>query len=108
MMLLTPSHRILVSGFGKRSPVSGLLTMVTRIFNLVPSSIANLGAYENNRALRLLLTSIGSPGKHWSSEKVANTFAPLAETKNTVLDWLTESGIDRSRLSLSNGKPLAS
>ncbi|KAH8646085.1 Pro-kumamolisin, activation domain-containing protein [Xylariales sp. PMI_506] len=42
-------------------------------------------------------------GKHWSAEKVANTFAPHPETKNAVLDWLVEAGIQRSRLSLSNG-----
>lgn len=40
-------------------------------------------------------------GKHWSAEKVANMFAPHPEAKNTVMDWLHESGIHRSRLSLS-------
>jgi tripeptidyl-peptidase-1 len=34
---------------------------------------------------------------------IANTFAPHPETKKTVIDWLVESGVDRSRLSLSNG-----
>ncbi|KAJ4422716.1 hypothetical protein N0V82_002613 [Gnomoniopsis sp. IMI 355080] len=42
-------------------------------------------------------------GKHWSAEKVANTFAPHPETKNAVMDWLEESGIERSRLSLATG-----
>lgn len=42
-------------------------------------------------------------GKHWSAEKVANTFSAHPETKNTVMDWLAESGIQRSRLSLSKG-----
>ncbi|KAF3764746.1 subtilisin-like protein [Cryphonectria parasitica EP155] len=42
-------------------------------------------------------------GKHWSAEKVANTFAPHPETKNTVMNWLEESGIEKSRMSLSTG-----
>lgn len=42
-------------------------------------------------------------GKHWSAEKVANTFSPHPETKDSVMNWLVESGIDRSRLSLSTG-----
>ncbi|KAI1748924.1 peptidase S8/S53 domain-containing protein [Xylaria castorea] len=42
-------------------------------------------------------------GKHWSAEKVANTFAPSSETKNTVVDWLVGSGIQRNRISLSKG-----
>lgn len=51
-----------------------------------------------------LLTDYGQTGKHWSAEKVANTFAPHPETKDAVMNWLIESGIDRSRLSLSSGK----
>lgn len=51
-----------------------------------------------------MLTDSGRAGKHWSAEKIANTFAPHPETKDTVMDWLVESGIDRSRLSLSAGK----
>lgn len=50
------------------------------------------------------MTDSGRAGKHWSAEKVANVFAPHPETKDTVMDWLVESGIDRSRLSLSAGK----
>ncbi|MCJ1306671.1 hypothetical protein MMC25_000314 [Agyrium rufum] len=42
-------------------------------------------------------------GRHWSAEKVANTFAPHPETRKTVINWLVESGIDPSRLSLSTG-----
>ncbi|KAL9115804.1 MAG: hypothetical protein Q9227_000172 [Pyrenula ochraceoflavens] len=45
-----------------------------------------------------------SLGKHWTAEQVANTFAPHQETKDSVMDWLIESGIDRSRLSLSTGR----
>ncbi|KAI0145619.1 peptidase S8/S53 domain-containing protein [Xylariaceae sp. FL1272] len=42
-------------------------------------------------------------GKHWTAEKVANTFAPTPEARTTVLGWLVDSGIDRSRLKLSTG-----
>ncbi|KAI0858825.1 peptidase S8/S53 domain-containing protein [Xylaria cubensis] len=42
-------------------------------------------------------------GKHWSAEKVANTFAPSTETKNTVVSWLVDAGIQRNRISLSKG-----
>jgi tripeptidyl-peptidase-1 len=42
-------------------------------------------------------------GKHWTAEQIANTFAPHPKSKNTVLDWLVDSGIDRSRLSMSKG-----
>ena len=54
--------------------------------------------------IEYLLNSHEPTGKHWSAQKVANTFTPRPETKNTVLDWLVESGIQRSRLSLSTGK----
>ncbi|KAI9689385.1 MAG: hypothetical protein M1822_010036 [Bathelium mastoideum] len=43
-------------------------------------------------------------GKHWSAEKVANTFAPTQQTKDGVTDWLVSSGIDRSRISFSTGQ----
>ncbi|KAH8810891.1 peptidase S8/S53 domain-containing protein [Xylogone sp. PMI_703] len=42
-------------------------------------------------------------GKHWTAEQVANTFAPHPETKDTVIDWLVGSGIDRARITLSTG-----
>jgi tripeptidyl-peptidase I len=43
-------------------------------------------------------------GKHWTAEQVANTFAPHPETKKAVIDWLVESGISISRVSLSKGR----
>ncbi|KAG9246746.1 peptidase S8/S53 domain-containing protein [Calycina marina] len=43
-------------------------------------------------------------GQHWSKEKIAETFAPSTETVDAVKAWLTESGIDSKRLSLSKGK----
>jgi tripeptidyl-peptidase I len=45
-------------------------------------------------------------GKHWSAEKIANTFAPHPNTKNGVTDWLIESGINRDRISYSTGKSI--
>ncbi|KAI0451280.1 peptidase S8/S53 domain-containing protein [Xylaria acuta] len=42
-------------------------------------------------------------GKHWSAEKVANTFAPSPEAKNAVVNWLVDAGIERQRISLSKG-----
>ena len=45
----------------------------------------------------------GVPGKHWSAEKVANTFLPSVETRKAVIQWLTESGINRTRLQMAKG-----
>lgn len=42
-------------------------------------------------------------GKHWSAEKIANTFAPSREATDTVTNWLLDSGIDASRLTYSTG-----
>lgn len=42
-------------------------------------------------------------GKHWSSEKVANVFAPAKKTAEGVADWLTKSGIEASRHTYSTG-----
>ncbi|KAB2570965.1 Aorsin [Lasiodiplodia theobromae] len=43
-------------------------------------------------------------GKHWSAEKIANTFAPSREATDTVTNWLLDSGIDASRLTYSTGR----
>lgn len=42
-------------------------------------------------------------GRHWSAEKVANTFAPHQSTKDAVMDWLADAGIHPSRVSLAKG-----
>ncbi|RDW84876.1 putative tripeptidyl-peptidase 1 [Coleophoma cylindrospora] len=42
-------------------------------------------------------------GKHWSPQQIAETFAPTEEAINAILDWLTESGIDKERIKLSPG-----
>lgn len=43
------------------------------------------------------------PGKHWSSEKIANVFSAHDDSKEAVLQWLEESGVDRARVALSTG-----
>lgn len=52
---------------------------------------------------KTISNSLAPPGKHWSAEKIANTFSAHPETKSTVMDWLVDSGIDRSRIALSKG-----
>ncbi|KAF1992112.1 subtilisin-like protein [Aulographum hederae CBS 113979] len=43
-------------------------------------------------------------GKHWSQEKVAETFAPSDDTIQRVRNWLTASGVEEDRISLTKGK----
>jgi tripeptidyl-peptidase I len=43
-------------------------------------------------------------GKHWSKEKVADMFAPTTETVSAVKEWLHASGIDPSRIKMSNSR----
>ncbi|TVY16705.1 Aorsin [Lachnellula arida] len=43
-------------------------------------------------------------GKHWSAEKIANTFAPSKKTQDGVVDWLVKSGIDAGRHKYSTGR----
>jgi tripeptidyl-peptidase-1 len=43
-------------------------------------------------------------GKHWSKEKVAETFAPTPETVYAVKEWLSSSGIDLSRIKMSKSR----
>ncbi|MCJ1484230.1 hypothetical protein MMC06_004398 [Schaereria dolodes] len=40
-------------------------------------------------------------GEHWSAKQVAETFQPTRETLDTVVEWLTSSGIDPERISRS-------
>lgn len=42
-------------------------------------------------------------GKHWTAERVANTFAPSKETTDNVIDWLRASGISHERVTYSTG-----
>ncbi|KAJ2891253.1 hypothetical protein MKZ38_000692 [Zalerion maritima] len=43
-------------------------------------------------------------GKHWSADKIIETFAPTGETIESVMNWLQEEGIDASRLRLSRAR----
>ena len=52
------------------------------------------------------LLSVSDPtsenyGKHWSAEKIANTFKPSNETVDTVLTWLVRAGISLQRIKQS-------
>ncbi|KAI1437880.1 peptidase S8/S53 domain-containing protein [Xylaria sp. CBS 124048] len=60
---------------------------------------------ENAEAYMHEVSDPASPnfGKHWSAEKVANTFAPSTETKDAIVNWLVDSGIQLPRISLSKG-----
>jgi tripeptidyl-peptidase I len=46
---------------------------------------------------------LSKTGKHWSAEKIANTFAPAKKTTDGVADWLVKSGIDATRQTYSTG-----
>ena len=37
-------------------------------------------------------------GKHWSAQKVRETFAPSVESTNAVLAWLTSAGISKEQI----------
>jgi tripeptidyl-peptidase I len=43
-------------------------------------------------------------GKHWTAQKVAQTFGPSDDTIKAVQNWVTSSGIASQRLSLTGGK----
>ena len=43
-------------------------------------------------------------GRHWSAEKIANTFAPLKETSEQTVQWLINSGVEASRIKHSTGR----
>ena len=63
-------------------------------------------AQPNIDRIEELLLDVSHPesqnfGNHWSATKVAETFRPSAETIDTVKDWLTNEGIDASRVRLS-------
>lgn len=45
-----------------------------------------------------------SLGKHWSAEKIANTFAPSHDTAKEVESWLHKFGVHPSRISYATGR----
>jgi tripeptidyl-peptidase-1 len=60
---------------------------------------------ENGHDFLMDISDPTSPnyGKHWSAEKVAETFAPSQDTVDAVLSWLAENGIGEERVKLSKG-----
>ncbi|KAL6713742.1 hypothetical protein ACLMJK_008234 [Lecanora helva] len=55
-----------------------------------------------------LLMQVSSPtsdryGKHYTPEQISNLFAPTQASIDNVQDWLVDSGIESSRISLSRG-----
>jgi tripeptidyl-peptidase I len=67
----------------------------------------NFGTYHPSSFYFLVFTQYSNVlemiGKHWSAEKVANTFAPAKKTQDGVADWLVEFGIDAERHTYSTG-----
>jgi tripeptidyl-peptidase-1 len=56
-----------------------------------------------------LLDSVSNPAsskyaQHWSAKEVAEMFAPSDKSVTSVISWLTESGIDGTRIAVSAGK----
>ncbi|KEZ39302.1 Tripeptidyl-peptidase sed1 [Scedosporium apiospermum] len=45
-----------------------------------------------------------SYGRHWSREKIIDTFAPEETTIDAVLAWLEDEGIDRNRTTVSRAR----
>ncbi|PBP24455.1 Pro-kumamolisin [Diplocarpon rosae] len=45
-----------------------------------------------------------SYGKHWSRQKVVDMFSPSQESIGAVQEWLSNSGIDESRLQMSKSR----
>lgn len=71
---------------------------------IMPVSIA-LVQTNLDKAEEYLL-SVSDPtsenyGKHWTAEKIANTFKPSNETVNAVLTWLVRAGIGLQRIKKS-------
>ena len=64
---------------------------------------------SNLHKVEEMLMSVSHPsspkyGQHFSAKEIVDTFAPSTETIERVVEWLTESGIDKSRLKLSKSK----
>lgn len=66
-------------------------------------------AQNNLDGLYDMLMAVSDPtsptyGQHWSPAKVAQTFAPNASTVEAVSTWLSKTGIDPSRLTMSSSQ----
>lgn len=63
-------------------------------------------AQSNMHLLEQHLLSVSTPGlpdygKHWTPEKIADTFAPSEESVDVVKEWLVESGMKREGIERS-------
>lgn len=89
----------LPSGWAKREKVEGRVILPLRI-----------GLKQGNleRADELLdgvsNPNSGSYAQHWTPRQIADIFAPSQESVDSVSDWLAESGIDPSRIAVSDSK----
>ncbi len=64
---------------------------------------------ENLHRAEEFLGDVSNPdspnyGRHWSKEKVIETFAPKKETIDDVMEWLETEGIAPARVRLSNAR----
>ncbi|KAK7059628.1 subtilisin-like protein [Favolaschia claudopus] len=61
------------------------------------------------QSLEALLNDVSHPdspnyGNHWSAGRVAEHFAPTKESVNTVVSWISDSGVARERVRVSKTK----
>ncbi|TBU54464.1 subtilisin-like protein [Dichomitus squalens] len=79
---------------------------------LEPSAVLPMrfGLTQSNlHKVEEMLMSVSHPssptyGQHFTAKEIVDTFAPSTDTIERVVEWLTDSGIDRSRLKLSKSK----
>ncbi|KAH8112254.1 subtilisin-like protein [Phellopilus nigrolimitatus] len=66
-------------------------------------------AQRNMHTLEDVLMAVAHPespdyGRHWSAQQVVEHFAPSRDTVDAVVNWLAQSGVERTRLRLSQSK----
>lgn len=66
-------------------------------------------AQQNLHRAEEFINQVAHPGspqysQHWSPQKIAGTFAPSTETVDAVKTWLSASGIELSRVKMSNSR----
>lgn len=92
-------RHILPSKWEKRSKVDGGFT--------IPMGIAL--AQRNLHLANEYLMEVSDPksakfGQHWSPKQVADTFAPNLDSILGVKEWLTDSGVDVDRVTVSESR----
>ncbi|MCJ1312860.1 hypothetical protein MMC25_006536 [Agyrium rufum] len=99
--LAAPSSRYVLHEKRDVAPWGWSKTSALEPHNVLPMKIALTQA--NMDRLEELLMTVSHPeseqyGQHWSSKKIAETFAPSAETVDAVKSWLVSSGISEDRI----------